>query len=845
MSYAAVREQPSPSASPEPAVDEGQLDEDPDTDNIHQQHLPSYRSAHAAAGRLPLDPSKFAPDSEALQAEAELEEKHEAAVDEQLDGEAVSSAVSPPSILTDTASLEEGAKVLPEPSPATLAADAENIMGKPSEMSAEELRSHMADVAERVAADVKEMEERKQQAPARDAIVINPGRHDRLIRTLFGFTVHCKCTINDEVRMTVWILLIVGSLAGFGFFVADVRSTSFDTGSLRLHERVVAISIGGVFAFLATVLSIIQIRAHYRNWVHPPSQRCVVRILMMVPVYSISAWLSLVFLQYSLYIDFVRMCYEAFVIYTFMILLTKYLGGHNGVVEWMKTKQPLPWPSPLCCAPPVKPGHTFLYWLKYGTLQYTIISPVISIIAMVLNFFGYYGDGDMDFTRGYVYITFVQNITQLTSLYCLVWLYVAMKNELAPFSPMAKFLVVKSVVFFTFWQAVGLAVLVKMSILTSTADLDVGEIQVGLQDFIVCIEMFIAAAVHKYTFGWETYANGTMKLLMDQRAMYLAEMSYKRAQEEQKKEEARLLREERHRQGIYTDDDNDETVGEDGEPKKKRKRRRKRKGKGSKRHTIDTSHVTGGGEVAIDISPGPGGPAPANMPRTPVLDPTRFTGEDDGDDALVDDAELTKSQQTRRYFAAPPSLTLHSPVSASSTASSSATAPRTSITKPHPFSHFKRPSLNGQSAFNLLQSSSRSLISGTKSIMAPVSSFFVNADDDALFDDDESGAKPVLLTAEMRRDIEEKVRREKEVRDRRKAQRSSGGGGGGGGDYQHVSSNDRADELEMQETKEREADELQGDEDDVGHEAVGDEEKGYRRGHTLIASRAKDEDETL
>jgi len=322
MSYAPVREQPSPSASPEPAINEAGLNEDPDTDNIHQQSLPALRNQqlHTDATRLPLDPSKFSPDSDALQAEAELEEQHEEAVDEQLDDPATSSATSPPALLTDTASLEEGAKVLPEPSPATLAADAENIMGKPSEI------------------DVKEMEERKQQAPARDAIVINPGRHDKLIRTLFGFTVHCKCTINDEVRMTVWILLIVGSLCGFAFFVADVRNTSFDTGSLRLHERIVAISIGGVFSFLATVLSIIQIRAHYRNWVHPPSQRCVVRILMMVPVYSISAWLSLVFLQYSLYIDFVRMCYEAFVIYTFMILLTKYLGGHNGVVEWMKTK---------------------------------------------------------------------------------------------------------------------------------------------------------------------------------------------------------------------------------------------------------------------------------------------------------------------------------------------------------------------------------------------------------------------------------------------------------------------------------------------------------------------------
>ena len=43
------------------------------------------------------------------------------------------------------------------------------------------------------------------------------------------------------------------------------------------------------------------------------------------------------------------------------------------------------------------------------------------------------------------------------------------------------------------------------------------EIQVGLQDFLVCIEMFIAAAVHKYTFGFETYMDGSFLILMEQR----------------------------------------------------------------------------------------------------------------------------------------------------------------------------------------------------------------------------------------------------------------------------------------------------------------------------------------
>lgn len=46
--------------------------------------------------------------------------------------------------------------------------------------------------------------------------------------------------------------------------------------------------------------------------------------------------------------------------------------------------------------------------------------------------------------------------------------------------------------------------------------------------------MFIAACTHKYTFGSETYADGTLRLIMEQRALYLAEQSYKRGVEAQK-----------------------------------------------------------------------------------------------------------------------------------------------------------------------------------------------------------------------------------------------------------------------------------------------------------------------
>ena len=106
-------------------------------------------------------------------------------------------------------------------------------------------------------------------------------------------------------------------------------------------------------------------------------------------------------------------------------------------------------------------------------------------------------------------------MTQLVALYCLIWLYIILKDDLAPFKPLAKFLVVKSVVFFTFWQGIGINIMVRVGWITGRENFTAAEVQLGLQDFIICIEMFIAAAVHRYTFGHEMFADGSYEKMME------------------------------------------------------------------------------------------------------------------------------------------------------------------------------------------------------------------------------------------------------------------------------------------------------------------------------------------
>jgi Organic solute transporter Ostalpha len=83
--------------------------------------------------------------------------------------------------------------------------------------------------------------------------------------------------------------------------------------------------VGGVFVLMALPISLWDITQHVAHESAPHLQRHVVRILWMVPIYAMNAWISLVLPAASVYLDSLRECYEAYVIYNFMRFLLNFL----------------------------------------------------------------------------------------------------------------------------------------------------------------------------------------------------------------------------------------------------------------------------------------------------------------------------------------------------------------------------------------------------------------------------------------------------------------------------------------------------------------------------------------
>ncbi|KAJ0798589.1 putative organic solute transporter subunit alpha/Transmembrane protein [Helianthus annuus] len=128
-----------------------------------------------------------------------------------------------------------------------------------------------------------------------------------------------------------------------------------------------------------------------------------------------------------------------------------------------------------------------------------ILKTLCSFLAMVLELLGVYGDGEFKGYYGYPYIAFIINCSQMWALYCLVKFYHVTRERLQPIRPLAKFISFKAIVFATWWQGVGIALLCYLEVLPNK-----GRFQTELQDFLICVEMAIAAVAHIFVFSAKT-----------------------------------------------------------------------------------------------------------------------------------------------------------------------------------------------------------------------------------------------------------------------------------------------------------------------------------------------------
>ncbi|KAJ4831821.1 hypothetical protein Tsubulata_010192 [Turnera subulata] len=277
-----------------------------------------------------------------------------------------------------------------------------------------------------------------------------------------------------------------------------------------------------IFVLVALILSMYLIIEHLAAYNQPEEQKFLIGLILMVPVYALESFLSLLDSSAAFNCEAVRDCYEAFALYCFERYLIACLGGEDKTIEFMESQAVITSSMPLleesyAYGVVEHPfplnfflrdwnlGRDFYHAVKIGIVQYMILKMICALLAMILEAFGVYGEGKFEWRYGYPYLAVILNFSQSWALYCLIQFYSVTKDKLAPIKPLAKFLTFKSIVFLTWWQGVAVAFLFSVGAFKGSL---AQELKTRIQDYIICIEMGIAAVVHLHVFPAVPYKRG-------------------------------------------------------------------------------------------------------------------------------------------------------------------------------------------------------------------------------------------------------------------------------------------------------------------------------------------------
>ncbi|KZT05741.1 DUF300-domain-containing protein [Laetiporus sulphureus 93-53] len=266
--------------------------------------------------------------------------------------------------------------------------------------------------------------------------------------------------------------------------------------------------IAGVCAVVTVLLTVINVLQHARHYTNPGEQRQILRVLYMPAVYAVISFFSYRYFRSYTYYSLIESAYESVTLSAFLLLLIEYVAAttkdHN-VDNAISSKEKKKLPLPFCCLRYRPTKAYFMYTLKWSVLQYVIIRPLISIVGIICQAEGVLCEsGSWSFKTANAYLEVVDGVSITIALYGLIIFYALTKEELQGKRPLSKFLSIKLIVMFTFYQGLVFDAL-EGRVIHATEYWTETNIADGLNALATCIEMVFFSGFMLWSFSASEY----------------------------------------------------------------------------------------------------------------------------------------------------------------------------------------------------------------------------------------------------------------------------------------------------------------------------------------------------
>ncbi|KAF5349938.1 hypothetical protein D9756_009284 [Leucocoprinus leucothites] len=222
---------------------------------------------------------------------------------------------------------------------------------------------------------------------------------------------------------------------------------------------------------------------------------------------------STLYLLPSMLISVIATCFpcalQAIGLSAFLLLLIEYVAATaigKSAERALERKDKTPLPLPFCCWRYRPTKAYFMYTVKWSVLQYVIIRPAASVAGIICEKYEVLcAQAGFSPRWANAYIECINFISISIALYGLLVFYGLTSDELRDRRPMAKFLSIKLIVMFTFYQSFVFSALESRKIIQETAYWTTTNVTDGLNALAICIEMVFFSLLMLWAYSAKEY----------------------------------------------------------------------------------------------------------------------------------------------------------------------------------------------------------------------------------------------------------------------------------------------------------------------------------------------------
>ncbi|KAJ3287512.1 hypothetical protein HDU79_005657 [Rhizoclosmatium sp. JEL0117] len=122
-----------------------------------------------------------------------------------------------------------------------------------------------------------------------------------------------------------------------------------------------------------------------------------------------------------------------------------------------------------------------------------------------LQWYGLLCPTSMSPAYGEFWVSSINLISVCVAMSALIQFYLVIHHEIPAHDPLWKFIAVKFVVFFSFWQSIVISILDQNNVIQGTVSWSADNTADLIENFLVSFEMVVAAFIHLKAFGYMEY----------------------------------------------------------------------------------------------------------------------------------------------------------------------------------------------------------------------------------------------------------------------------------------------------------------------------------------------------